>query len=71
MAITVHVHPDPRGGWLIKRDGSAKDAGHFQSRGEAENRGRELARELSAELVVHHLDGSENRESQWRIAHRT
>jgi hypothetical protein len=26
---------------------------------------------LSAELVVHHLDGSENRESQWRIAHRT
>lgn len=71
MPVTVHVHPDPRGGWLVKRDGSAKDAGHFQSRGEAENRGRDLARELSAELVVHLLDGSEHRESQWQIRHQT
>lgn len=67
MAVTVHVHPDPRGGWVVKRDGSGKDAGHFQSRGEAENRGRELARELSAELAVHYLDGAEHRESEWRI----
>lgn len=71
MAITVHVHPDPRGGWLVKRDGSAKDAGHYQSRGEAENRARELARELSAELAVHYLDGTERRESQWQVRHET
>lgn len=63
MPRTIHVVPDPRGGWVVKRDGSNADSGHFQSRGEAENRGRELARDLKADLVLHRIDGSEAREN--------
>jgi len=67
MAKTVHVSPDPQGGWLVKGDGSPSDAGRFGSRGAAENFARGLARDLSAELVVHQLDGSERREPLSRI----
>lgn len=65
MAKTAHVSPDPQGGWLAKGDGTSSDAGHFGPRGEAKNFGRELARNLLAELVIHQLDGSERRESLW------
>jgi hypothetical protein len=67
MAKTVHVSPDPQGGWLVKGDGTPSDAGHFGTRGAAENFARELARDLSAELVIHQLDGSERREPLWRV----
>lgn len=62
MAQTVHMVPDPRGGWIIRRPGSASDSGHFQTRGEAENYGRELCHEINADFEIHHLDGKITRE---------
>ncbi len=62
MAKTVQMFPDPRGGWLVRRAGAARDSGHFQSRGEAERFGRNLCRELGAELEIQHLDGTVTRE---------
>lgn len=62
MGQTVHMSPDPRGGWIVKTVGSAGDAGHFQSRGEAENFGRELSRELNADFEIVQLDGTVTRE---------
>ena len=63
MAKTVQMLPDPRGGWIIRRAGAAGDSGHFQSRGEAERFGRELCRELNADLEVQQMDGSVRREA--------
>ena len=62
MAKTVHMVPDPQGGWIIKSLGAGQDAGHFTSRGEAENFGRELSRQMNADFEVHHLAGTVTRE---------
>lgn len=62
MAKTVHMIPDPQGGWIVKKVGAAEDAGHFQTPGEAERFGRELSRQLNAQFEIHHLDGTVTRE---------
>lgn len=62
MAQTIHMVPDPQGGWIVKRAGADRDSGHFRSRGEAENFGRQLSHELNADFEIYHLDGSVTRE---------
>ena len=67
MAQTVHMLPDPQGGWIVKRLGSDRSAGHFVSRGEAERFGRQLSEELNADFEIHHLGGSVTREPLRRV----
>jgi hypothetical protein len=62
MPQTVHMMPDPRGGWIVKAPGSSSDEGHFTSRGEAENFGRELCNKVNADFEIHHMDGTITRE---------
>jgi hypothetical protein len=62
MAQTVHMVPDPNGGWIVKRIGADRDAGHFLSRGEAERFGRQMSHDLNADFEIQHLDGTVTRE---------
>ncbi len=62
MPQTVHMVPDPRGGWIVKAPGSSSDEGHFKTWGEAVHFGRELCSDVNADFEIHHLDGKVTRE---------
>lgn len=61
MAQTVHVYPDPQGGWVVKRGGASRDSGSFRTREGAEKFAGELCRQMGAQLVIHREDGKEER----------
>ena len=52
-----HIVPNPDGGWDIRRSGSERSSGHFDTKIDAEDAGREMSRNLGTELVVHGKDG--------------
>lgn len=57
MAKSTHVVPNPDGGWDIKQSGGKRSSGHFDTKQEAVDRGREISRNQSTEFVVHNKDG--------------
>lgn len=54
---THHVVPRPEGGWNVKRGGGSRASGHFRTKAEAVQRGRELSRRQGTELRIHNKDG--------------
>ncbi len=52
-----HVVPNPDGGWDVKRGGGERSSGHFDTKKEAIDRGREISRNQDTELVIHNQDG--------------
>ena len=58
MANQIHVVPNVRGGWDIKKDGGEKAFLHTTKKPEAEARARQLALQQKLELVIHKKDGS-------------
>ena len=54
---THHIVPDPNGGWNVKRGGSQRSSGHFDTKKDAINAGRTISRNQGTELVIHGLDG--------------
>lgn len=54
---THHVVPNSEGGWNVRRGGSEKSSGHFDTKQEAVDRGREISRNQGTELVIHNRDG--------------
>lgn len=54
---THHIVPDPAGGWNVRRGGADRTSGHFETKTEAVNRGREISRNAGTELKIHNLDG--------------
>jgi len=52
-----HIVPNTAGGWDIKSDGAKRSSGHFDTKREAEQRGREISRNQRTELVIHNRDG--------------
>jgi hypothetical protein len=54
---SYHVVPDKEGRWVIKRSGTTRPSGVFESQYEAISRARELAKNRNSELVVHGKDG--------------
>jgi hypothetical protein len=54
---THHIVPSPRGGWDIRRGGASRSSGHFDTKREAVDRGRELSRNAQTELKIHNRDG--------------
>lgn len=54
---THHVVPNSNGGWDVRRGGSERSSGHFETKGMALNRGREISRNQSTELRIHNKDG--------------
>ncbi|QIA21774.1 DUF2188 domain-containing protein [Mesorhizobium sp. AA22] len=53
---THHVVPS-NGGWDVKRGGSQRASGHFDTKREAVDFGRGVSRNQSTELKIHNQDG--------------
>lgn len=52
-----HVVPNPEGGWDVKRNGADRASGHFNTKREAEEKGKEISKNQGTEFVIHNLDG--------------
>ena len=54
---SYHVVPSKEGRWVVKRSGTTRPSGVFESQSEAISRARDLAKSKNSELVVHGKDG--------------
>lgn len=54
---THHVVHNQEGGWDVRRGGSSRSSGHFDTKQEAVDRGREISRNADTELKIHNRDG--------------
>ena len=52
-----HIVPNSEGGWDVKRGGAGRASGHFDTKQEAVDRGREVSRNQGTELRIHNRDG--------------
>jgi len=53
-----HVVPsEKKGGWAVKKSGSARASKSFDKKEDAEKYGRELSRKEQTELYIHKKDG--------------
>jgi len=52
-----HVVPNARGGWDVKRGGSERASGHYGTKKEAIQRGRDLSSNQQTELRIHNRNG--------------
>ena len=52
-----HIVKDTKGGWSVKKGGAIKATRHFATQQEAIVKGREIARNQSADLYIHGADG--------------
>ena len=52
-----HVVPNPKGGWDVQRSGSQRSSGHFNTKNDAVDRGREISQNQKTEFVIHGRDG--------------
>jgi hypothetical protein len=54
---THHVVPNSAGGWDVRRGGADRASGHFETKAEAIDRGREMSRNAATEFKIHNRDG--------------
>lgn len=55
---THHVVPNKdEGGWDVRRGGSERASGHFETKQEAIEAGREISQNQGTELRIHNKDG--------------
>ena len=54
---THHVVHNPNGGWDVKRGGAQRSSGHFDTKGEAIDAGRQISVNQGTEFLIHGLDG--------------
>ncbi len=57
MAKQTHVVPNSNGGWDVKQSNSKRSSGHYDTKKEAINKGREISKKQKTELVIHNKDG--------------
>lgn len=54
---THHVVPHHGGGWDVRRGGAERASGHFETKQDAVNFGREVSRNQQTELRIHNQNG--------------
>ncbi len=54
---THHVVSNPDGGWDVKRGGGERASGHFDTKQDAVDYGRQVSRNQETELRIHNKDG--------------
>ena len=54
---THHIVHNPNGGWDVKRGGAQRSSGHYSTKEQAVNAGRQISRNQGTEFVIHGLDG--------------
>jgi hypothetical protein len=52
-----HVVHNPKGGWDVKRSGAQRSSGHYSTKEQAVNAGRQISRNQGTEFVIHGLNG--------------
>ncbi|PIE47849.1 MAG: hypothetical protein CSA42_01405 [Gammaproteobacteria bacterium] len=52
-----HVVPNPNGGWDVKRNRAERSSGHFDTKKEAIDYGRQVSRNQKTEFIIHNKDG--------------
>lgn len=52
-----HVVPNANGGWDVKKSGSNRSSGHFDTKQDAVDKGRQISQNQSTELYIHGKDG--------------
>jgi hypothetical protein len=53
-----HVTPSPGGGWNIKKEGGQRSSGHYDTKDQAVDRGRDLAKSSGlGQIKIHKQDG--------------
>lgn len=57
MRKEIHVVSNPDGGWDAKRPNADRASKHFETKKEAMDWGRNLAKKEGAELIPHGKDG--------------
>ena len=54
-----HMTHKPKGGWNVKKQGAQRSSGHFDTKDEAIDYGRELAKKTGlGQLKIHKQDGT-------------
>ena len=54
---THHVVPNAKGGWDVKKGGSQRSSGHFNTKSEAVKAGREISKNQGTEFIIHGMNG--------------
>ena len=55
---THHVVPNKdKGGWDVRRGGAARASGHFDTKQQAVDAGRDISRNQGTEFRIHNKDG--------------
>jgi len=52
-----HVVPNHEGGWDVKKSGSERASGHYETKADAVKDGRQISRNQGTELFIHRKDG--------------
>ncbi|GHV50899.1 hypothetical protein FACS1894168_2600 [Deltaproteobacteria bacterium] len=52
-----HVIPNDEGGWDVKKGGASRRSGHFDTKQEAVNAGRQISKNQETEFFIHDKDG--------------
>lgn len=65
-AKSMHVVPNPKGGWSVRQSGAERAARNFGTQAEAVRYGRELARRDRTEFYVHRQDGTIRERDSYR-----
>lgn len=52
-----HVVHNPNGGWDVKRGGAHRSSGHYCTKEEAVNAGRQISRNQGTEFIIHGMNG--------------
>lgn len=52
-----HVVPNPNGGWDVKRSNAERSSGHFDTKAQAVDAGREISSNQRTEFMIHNKDG--------------
>ena len=54
---THHVVHNPNGGWDVKKGGSQRASGHFETKKQAVDAGRKISQNQGTEFVIHGMNG--------------
>lgn len=54
---THHVVPNAGGGWDVRRGGSSRTCGQFDTKQDVADRGRQISRNANTEVKIHNRDG--------------
>lgn len=57
MGKTIHVVPNPNGGWKVTQENAQRSSGNFNTQQEAFERARQIAQNNGQEVAIHGTGG--------------